>query len=92
MKFSGATLLLLEDEPLFRRRLAAHLTKLGLEVTATATLAEARRVLPELNFDFALLDVNLPDGRSLKLLEERAVPVSTMVVVMTAEGGVEGAV
>jgi DNA-binding NtrC family response regulator len=48
--------------------------------------------LKNLGFDFALLDVNLPDGRSLALLEEKAIPASTVAVVMTAEGGVAGAV
>jgi DNA-binding NtrC family response regulator len=92
MTLSGSTLLLLEDEPLLRRRIDAHLTKLGLEVTAATTLAEARRVLAGLDLDFALLDVNLPDGRCLELLEEKRVPPSVVAVVMTAEGGVAGAV
>ena len=92
MKLTGASLLLLEDEPLLRRRIGAHLEKLGVEVTNAGTLAEARQALRNLSFDFALLDVNLPDGRSLTLLEEKAVPASVVAVVMTAEGGVAGAV
>ncbi len=92
MKLSGATLLLLEDEPLLRRRIAAHLEKLGVEVTSATTLAEAREALKNLSFDFALLDVNLPDGRSLGLLADKAIPASVVTVVMTAEGGVTGAV
>lgn len=91
MKLTGS-LLLLEDEPLLRRRIEAHLTRLGAEVTGAATLAEARQALGGLDFDFALLDVNLPDGRSLRLLEEKVVPASVVTVVMTAEGGVAGAV
>lgn len=92
MKLSGSNLLLLEDEPMLRRRMAAHLEKLGMEVTTAATLAEARQALSNLGFDFALLDVNLPDGRSLALLDEKVVPASVVTVVMTAEGGVAGAV
>ena len=91
MKLTGS-LLLLEDEPLLRRRLEAHLTRLGAEVTCAGTLAEARQALAGLDFDFALFDVNLPDGRSLRLLEEKVVPASVVTVVMTAEGGVAGAV
>jgi two-component system response regulator AtoC len=89
---SGASLLLLEDEPSLRRRLAAHLGKAGVEVTTVGTVAEARKVLANLDLDFALLDVNLPDGRSLELLAAKAVPANVVVVVMTAEGGVAGAV
>ena len=92
MKLSGSSLLLLEDEPLLRRRIAAHLDKEGLEVTQAATLAEAREALRNLSFDFALLDVNLPDGRSLSLLADKEIPASVVTVVMTAEGGVAGAV
>jgi DNA-binding NtrC family response regulator len=92
MKLTGASLLLLEDEPLLRRRIASHLEKLGAEVTTATNLAEAREALRNVSFDFALLDVNLPDGRSLTLLEEKAVPASVVAVVMTAEGGVAGAV
>lgn len=92
MTFSGASLLLLEDETLLRKRLASQLGKLGLEVTAVTSVAEARRSLRDLSFDFAVLDVNLPDGRSLDLLTEKAVPASTVVLIMTAEGGVAGAV
>jgi DNA-binding NtrC family response regulator len=92
MKLAGSSLLLLEDEPLLRRRIAAHLEKLGAEVTQVTTLAEAREALRNLSFDFALFDVNLPDGRSLALLTEKAVPASVVTVVMTAEGGVAGAV
>ncbi|HYD82589.1 MAG TPA: sigma-54 dependent transcriptional regulator, partial [Opitutus sp.] len=39
----------------------------------------------------ALFDVNLPDGRSLELLAEKTVPTSVVTVVMTAEGGIDGA-
>jgi DNA-binding NtrC family response regulator len=92
MSLSGSTLLLLEDEPLLRRRIASALEKQGAEVTTAETLAEARQALRNVHFDFALLDVNLPDGRSTTLLEEKAVPASVVAVVMTAEGGVPGAV
>lgn len=92
MQLNGCTLLLVEDEPLLRRRFTAQLEKLGAEVSVAASLAEARRLLADLTFDFALLDVNLPDGRSLELLSAGAVGADTVVLVMTAEGGVEGAV
>lgn len=92
MTLSGTRLLILEDEPLVRRRLATQLEKLGAEVTAVGTLEEARRVFRDLSFEFALLDVNLPDGRCLELFEEKVVPASVVAVVMTAEGGIGGAV
>src|SRR5438552_5683208 len=92
MNFSGATLLLLEDEPLLLKKIAAHLELLNCVVTPVKSLAEARQVLAHLEFDFALLDLTLPDGRSLALLEKKEIPESTITVIMTAEGGVSGAV
>ncbi len=92
MNLPRSSLLLLEDEPLLRRRMAAHLERLEIEVTALSTLADARQALRNIDFDFALLDVNVPDGRSLDLLREKAIPASVVVIVMTGEGGVSGAV
>lgn len=92
MNLSGSNLLLLEDEPLLRRRIASQLEQLGLEVTAVGTIADAKKALGNLEFEFALLDVNLPDGRSLSLLQEKVIPANVVVIVMTAEGGVSGAV
>ncbi len=87
-----ADILLIEDEPLLRRQLAAYLERQGAEVIAVDSLAAARAALSAQPFEFALLDVNLPDGSGLDLLRERAFSANTGVVVMTAEGGVSGAV
>ncbi|PTY06307.1 DNA-binding response regulator [Opitutaceae bacterium EW11] len=92
MPLKNARFLLLEDEPIFRRRISAYLEKAGAEVTPAKSLAEARELLRTLAFDFALLDVNLPDGRGLSLLSDKSVPDSVVTLVMTAEGAVEGAV
>jgi len=89
---AGCEVLLLEDDAPLRKRLAAHLRRAGAGVTEAATLGEARRLLRELAFEFALIDLNLPDGDALALLREGAFSENTGVVVMTAFGGVERAV
>ncbi len=89
---SGLSILLLEDELLLRKRLTGFLEKEGAEVTALASVADARRALDGLTFDAALIDVNLPDGRGTDLLRDKLFPATTNVIVMTAEGGVEGAI
>lgn len=89
---AGSEVLLLEDDAGLRKRLAAHLRALGAEVTACGTLEEARRLLRELRFDFALVDLHLPDGEVLTLLREGAFSENTGIVVMTAFGGVKQAV
>lgn len=85
-------ILVLEDELTLRKRVAAFLERAGAEVVAVDTLAKARRALKEWTFDFALIDIQLPDGEGLELLREKAFAETTSVVIMTAEGGVARAV
>lgn len=89
---AGINLLLLEDEVLLRKRLAAYLEREGAEVTTVANVAAARTALGNVAFDAAVIDVNLPDGRGTDLLRDKCFPPTTTVIVMTAEGGVSGAV
>ena len=92
LNFSGRTILVLEDEPLLRRQIRSQLERLDAEVSVAESLAAARRCLEEGNFDFALLDVNLPDGLGTNLLKEKVFPLATAVVVMTAQGSIASAV
>jgi DNA-binding NtrC family response regulator len=89
---AGINLLLLEDEVLLRKRLAAFLEREGAEVTTVANVAAARTALDNVAFDAAVIDVNLPDGRGTDLLRDKCFPPTTTVIVMTAEGGVSGAI
>lgn len=89
---AGQSVLVVDDEPLLRRRLAAQLERLGAEVTQAATIAAARVHAQGTDFDFALLDVHLPDGLGTDLLKEGLLRRATGVIVMTAQGAVEGAV
>jgi DNA-binding NtrC family response regulator len=88
----GCEVLLIEDDAALRRRLAAYLRSLGAEVTEAANLATGRGHLAAARFDFALMDLHLPDGEALTLLREGAFSENTTVVVMTAFGGVKKAV
>src|SRR3954467_3998041 len=89
---SGLSFLILEDEPLLRKQAGAFLERLGADVTAAENVGRARRLIEDLSFDYALIDVNLPDGLGTDLLREKIFPPNTGVVVMTAEGGVTGAI
>lgn len=89
---SGLSVLVLDDEPLVRRHLVATLERMGADVTAADTYKSARQLATEFSFDFALLDVNLPDGRGTDLLREKAFGSNTGIVIMTAEGGITAAV
>ena len=92
LSLGGLSVLVLDDETLLRRRLSAHLEALGAEVTGADTIAAARQHLAAFEFDFALLDIHLPDGEGLDLMRCGAISPNTGVIVMTAEGGVTTAV
>jgi DNA-binding NtrC family response regulator len=90
--YPGCEILLLEDDAGLRKRLAAHLRTSGAQITEATRVEEARRLLQEVRFDFALIDLHLPDGEGLDLLRTGAFSENTGVVVMTAFGGVKKAV
>tara|TARA_B100000686_G_C16670919_1_gene906398 strand:+ start:423 stop:689 length:267 start_codon:yes stop_codon:yes gene_type:complete len=82
---SGASILILEDELLLRKNLAAVLEQHNADVTTVGTVDEARRMIDSLSFDFALIDVNLPDGLGTDLLREGAFSPNTAVLVCTVQ-------
>lgn len=85
-------ILVLEDEFLLRSTLMQYLETAGAQVYSAETLEEARRLIASTELDFALLDINLPDGNGLDLLVDPGFPATTKVVVMTAEGGIRSAI
>ena len=89
---AGLDILLLEDDGPLRKRITAQLERLGAEVFPAENLQAARNLLSQMDFAFALLDVNLPDGLGPDLLRGKEIPSGTGVIVMTAQGGVTGAV
>jgi two-component system, NtrC family, response regulator AtoC len=89
---TGLTILLLEDDVMQSKRLGAQLERLGADVVSAGSLQAARQLLAGMDFDFALMDVNLPDGVALDLLREKIIPANTGVIMMTAHGGIAGAV
>jgi two-component system, NtrC family, response regulator AtoC len=92
LDLSGLDILLLEDDPMLRKRAAALLERLGADVSSVDNLEGARRLVAAMPFDFAVLDVNLPDGLGTDLLREKVFAPDTGVIVVTAHGGVAGAV
>jgi DNA-binding NtrC family response regulator len=91
-RLTGLGVLIVEDDPLLRRHIAATLERLGADVTGAADLRAARQLAKDMDFDFALLDLNLPDGLGLDLLREKAFAGNVGVVIMTANSNVPSAV
>ena len=65
----GTHLLIVEDEVVLRRCLAAYFEAQGLRVSQAGSITEAAELLDRSEFDAAVLDVGLPDGDGLSLLE-----------------------
>lgn len=78
-------ILLLEDEPILRREIAAFLRDLGWPVSETGSLAEFEHALAVSHPSIAMLDLGLPDGDGIDLivrLRERGLPLG--IIVLTA--------
>lgn len=88
----GLDVLLVEDEPLLRRQIAAVLTAQSLEVAAVGTLEAAKRMIEGMRFDLAVVDVNLPDGLGTDLLKDSVLGPDTATIIMTAQAAIDGAV
>jgi DNA-binding NtrC family response regulator len=89
---AGLSILIIEDDLLLRKQIVSYLERFGADVTSAGTLEAARNLAKGLSYDFVLLDVNLPDGQGTDLLKEGLFSGKTGTIVMTANGGVTGAV
>jgi len=86
-------LLVVDDDVPVRRACAEIASGLGFAVRVAESVPSARAALVQSPVDILLLDVKLPGGGGLSLLEEvRALYPRTMVVVMSAFATVDTAV
>ena len=83
--------LIIEDSESLALGFAAQLEEAGYSVTLAATLAEARSALAASRFAAALLDLQLPDGDGLSLLEGDS-DGNPPFVVVTADGSLSRAI
>lgn len=81
---SGRDVLVVDDEPLLRKRLKRFLEGEGANVIAATSFEEGFNALRSMPFDYAMLDVHLPDGLGVDLLDAAK---GVICVVMTADGG-----
>jgi DNA-binding NtrC family response regulator len=89
----ATTLLIVDDEETFRKLTARELSRTGYAVESVGTIEEARARLGKQQFNLVLLDVRLPDGSGLDLLEEiREASPTSEVIMLTAYGTVQEAI
>src|SRR5581483_4590753 len=69
MDLQGTRILVIDDDPLAREFLADNLCADGFHVLGAGTVAAARRLLCTNLLDIALVDLGLPDGDGLELIE-----------------------
>jgi len=85
--------LLVDDDPAFRRVMAAELSRRGYSVVAVSSGTEALAQAPEAGADVTLLDLRLPDMDGIQVLERlRELNPSGGVVVLTAHGTIDTAI
>jgi len=78
--------LVIEDNRVQRALLGHVLRRIGYEFVDVETLAHAREQLRTRGFDIILVDVHLPDGDGIALIEElRASGNETPILVLTAD-------
>lgn len=83
-----SSILIVEDDKPMQVRLVRILTDLGLPLdalTVTGSMAQAREAVQKMSFSLALLDIGLPDGSGIDLIDElRAAGNMLPAVVLSA--------
>jgi DNA-binding NtrC family response regulator len=89
----SATILVVDDVDTAREAIADSLRKDGKEVLEAGTLKEARGFIEKNKADICILDILLPDGNGLSLLDEVVkMPWQPKFIVITAHGQIDYAV
>ena len=90
---AAAHVLVVDDEPDIRELLELTLVRMGLDVAAVGTIAEAKQRLKSERYDLCLTDMRLADGDGLELVRHIAAHAAEVpVAVITAFGSAENAV
>ncbi|MBI4557426.1 MAG: response regulator [Candidatus Hydrogenedentes bacterium] len=84
------TLLIVEDDAAQRLVLNDMLRRMGYDCETAATCAEGRQLFTHGRFSSSLIDLGLPDGNGLSLLQEfQAVDPNLVSVVLTGDAAAE---
>ena len=84
-------ILVLEDQGAIQSLVSAMLKIRGCSCDVASCLADARERLSSVHYDILLIDVNLPDGSGLSLLEKED-PEGPLVIVMTGSNDIQTAI
>lgn len=89
---TAPTLLVVDDDEVFRSRLARALSERGFAVSTAESVADARAHLEEAP-EYAVIDLRMPGGSGLELLKAlREKDPATKVLMLTGYGNIPTAV
>ena len=93
MEFSGAAILIVEDEDIARKNLEHILKKEGYEIVAADTGMKALNLLKEKSFDLVITDLKMEKVDGMQVLREsRKLQPYTEVIMITGYATVDSAV
>src|SRR3990167_1017149 len=81
--------LIVEDDPDSARMMAALVSNEGYSAATATTLQDARHQMAQRSPDLILLDLQLPDGSGMSLLDEQELIGNSEVVLMTGHATLE---
>jgi two-component system response regulator RegA len=89
----GASILVVDDDALFRERLARALQARGYEVRTAASFEDAVACCDQYSPEFAVVDLRMPGRSGMELVQElKRIDPSTRVVVLTGYGSIATAI
>ncbi len=86
------SVLIVDDNVEFQSSVADLAALANCAVSRAGTLGEARRIIRDRRFDLVILDLDLPDGSGLELLEEIDLATLGEVAIVTGHPSVDSAV
>jgi len=90
---TGASILVVDDEPAARRSLASLLRHAGYSIVEAGSGREALNTLTRQRFDLVILDLKMPDMDGTQVLAKaRPVAQDTAFIILTAFGTLDSAV
>lgn len=92
-QFQGQSVLVVDDDDLLRQQLGRALERRELEVRTASGFTEAKQMIEEDSPELAVVDLKMPDGSGLQLVELlHRVDPTTKIVVLTGYGSIATAI
>ena len=89
---NAGSVLLVDDNADFRSMVAEVASSASCKVVSADTLEAARRMAVDREFDLLLIDIALPDGNGLDLVDEIDLAAHGQIAVVTGHPSIETAV